>query len=169
METNQHTGTGPHHEGIEQQQHTPPILTEAEAFALLNTEMPHLDQQPTVKSAAACLATILQSNAWVQPQLAHLHGLLKRVLLRAAARYLLLEKRRNRALDPVANFHLQNGAAVLSLNWQSDMSELGLARSFGICVNYVYDTDQQVHENNKMYILDHRINSSDEVIKLLEL
>lgn len=34
------------------------------------------------------------------------------------ARYLLAEKRRNLALDPVANFHLRNGAEVFRINWK---------------------------------------------------
>lgn len=38
------------------------------------------------------------------------------------------------ALDPVANFHLRNGAAVLQLNWRADTSDAGLARSHGIMV-----------------------------------
>lgn len=40
------------------------------------------------------------------------------LLLNLAARYLLIEKRRKYALDPVANFHLRNGAEVFRLNWQ---------------------------------------------------
>ena len=35
-----------------------------------------------------------------------------------AARYLLIEKRRKYALDPVANFHLRNGAELFRLNWK---------------------------------------------------
>ena len=56
--------------------------------------------------------------------------------MRLCAKYLYLEKRRNFALDPVANFHLRNGAAMWRLNWWADLSPRGLTNSCGIMVNY---------------------------------
>ena len=62
--------------------------------------------------------------------------------MRLCARYLLEEKRREgRAADPVAHFHLSNGARMEQLNWLGDSSNAGLARSAGIMVNYVYKLD----------------------------
>jgi len=43
------------------------------------------------------------------------------------------------ALDPVARFHLNNGARLDRLNWEADLSKKGLRQSLGIMVNYVYD------------------------------
>ena len=43
-----------------------------------------------------------------------------------------------RALDPVAHFHLSNGARVERLNWLGDVSPKGLQQSAGIMVNYLY-------------------------------
>ncbi|KVI01104.1 Malonyl-CoA decarboxylase [Cynara cardunculus var. scolymus] len=63
---------------------------------------------------------------------------LKPILLRLCARYLLHEKKRGKALDSVANFHLQNGAMIGRLNWMADRSEKGLSQSGGIMVNYIY-------------------------------
>lgn len=40
------------------------------------------------------------------------------MLLKLVTRYLLIEKRRKYALDPVANFHLRNGAEVFQINWK---------------------------------------------------
>lgn len=54
-------------------------------------------------------------------------------------RYLALEKRRERALDPVCHFHLSNGASLWRLNWLGDTSRLGLQQSYGFMVNYEYD------------------------------
>ena len=51
-------------------------------------------------------------------------------------RYLYQEKRRNQALDSVANFHLRNGATLWRLNWLADPSLRGMANSCGIMVNY---------------------------------
>ncbi len=65
------------------------------------------------------------------------------------AYYLLHAKRGNLPLDPVARFHLGNGARLERINSGGDMSERGLAQSKGILVNYVYNMDQleQNHEN----------------------
>lgn len=78
---------------------------------------------------------------------------LKPVLERLCVRYLLKEKRRGFALDPVANFHLRNGAKVLRLNWAADKSEKGLDQSFGMMVNYQYVLDD-VERCNSGYVQD---------------
>ena len=57
-----------------------------------------------------------------------------------AAHYLLNAKGRGTApLDPVARFHLGNGAIVHALHAQADLSEKGRAQSGGVMVNYLYD------------------------------
>ncbi len=62
-------------------------------------------------------------------------------LLRAAACYLGRElDKSGRPLDPVARFHLGNGARVERLNWAGDPSAKGMKQSFGLMVNYLYDT-----------------------------
>ena len=68
--------------------------------------------------------------------LAQMEAAVRPILLRLAARYLVLERRRGKALDLVANFHLRNGASVWRLNWRADPSERGMAQSYGIRVNY---------------------------------
>ena len=57
-----------------------------------------------------------------------------------AARYFLQEKRSDgKPLDPVARFHLSNGAAVHELHALADISANGLKNAFGVMVNYLYD------------------------------
>ena len=41
--------------------------------------------------------------------------------------------------DPVAKFHLGNGARLQRINWAGDLSKNGLRQSFGMMVNYLYD------------------------------
>ncbi|HSA90856.1 MAG TPA: malonyl-CoA decarboxylase [Burkholderiales bacterium] len=41
--------------------------------------------------------------------------------------------------DPVARFHLENGARLERVNLAADLSDKGLAESFGVMVNYLYD------------------------------
>ena len=74
---------------------------------------------------------------------------LKPLLLRLAAYYLLEEKEGGLPYDPVARFHLRNGARLERINWGGDVSENGLAQSAGMLVNYVYDpgTIERNHEN----------------------
>jgi malonyl-CoA decarboxylase len=60
-------------------------------------------------------------------------------LLQAVARYLTSLDDEGRAIDPVARFHLGNGARLERLNWGADRSTKGLQQSLGLMVNYLYD------------------------------
>jgi malonyl-CoA decarboxylase len=57
---------------------------------------------------------------------------------------------RGGALDPVARFHLGNGARLEQLNTLADLSEKGLAQSHGLMVNYLYDVDD-IEKNHEAY------------------
>jgi malonyl-CoA decarboxylase len=60
-------------------------------------------------------------------------------LMQWAARYLGKEQHDGKPLDPVARFHLGNGARVERLNWAADPSAKGFKQSYGLMVNYLYD------------------------------
>ena len=64
---------------------------------------------------------------------------LRGFLMRCAAQYLGRELHEGKPLDPVARFHLGNGARVERLNWAGDPSSKGLRQSYGLMVNYLYD------------------------------
>lgn len=51
------------------------------------------------------------------------------------------ESRGSTPMDPVARFHLRNGACVRSVNWMANSSQNGISTSCGMMVNYVYDLD----------------------------
>jgi malonyl-CoA decarboxylase len=56
------------------------------------------------------------------------------------AQYFVLDvKSGGRPEDPVARFHLGNGACVESVNWMADTSRKGLRQSCSLMVNYRYD------------------------------
>ena len=61
------------------------------------------------------------------------------VALKLCAHYLINEKSGHLAMDPVARFHLGNGARLAGIHWAADLSEKGLKQSAGIMVNYHYD------------------------------
>ena len=64
---------------------------------------------------------------------------LRAQLLGWAARYLGRELQDGSPVDPVARFHLGNGARVEHLSWAADPSAKGLKQSYGLMVNYLYD------------------------------
>ncbi len=64
---------------------------------------------------------------------------LRLMLLRCAAHYLGQPVDDAKPLDPVARFHLGNGARVERLNWAGDPSSKGFKQSYGLMVNYLYD------------------------------
>ncbi len=64
---------------------------------------------------------------------------LRQWLLQAAAEYLGRSLADGKPADPVARFHLGNGARVERLNWAGDPSSKGQKQSYGLMVNYLYD------------------------------
>lgn len=58
-----------------------------------------------------------------------------------AAHYLVNVRDGNFPVDPVARFHLGNGAQMERLNWRADASKKGRAQSCGMMVNYLYELD----------------------------
>ncbi len=88
-------------------------------------------------------------------------------LLRLCAHYLVEEKRRSgEARDPVAHFHLTNGARVERIDWLGDRSAKGLRESAGMMVNYLYRLDQ-IDENHEAYKSSGKISVSNSVRALL--
>lgn len=76
----------------------------------------------------------------------------KNFLLKHAITY-FIEARTSagKSLDPVARFHLGNGARLERLNWLADISPNGLAQSGGLMVNYLYDIPH-IEEYHEAYV-----------------
>ena len=89
------------------------------------------------------------------------------ILLRLCAHYLLHEKTNGEPLDPVARFHLGNGALLERINWKADRSPSGLRRSAGIMVNYAYRL-KDIEKNHERYFADGEVVASSEVRKLAQ-
>ena len=80
-----------------------------------------------------------------------------------AAHYLLEAKRDNgMPVDPVARFHLGNGAMVHAVHGNADLSENGMAQSNGAMVNYLYDVTQ-IEQNHERFVTEKSVIASDEV------
>jgi malonyl-CoA decarboxylase len=89
----------------------------------------------------------------------------KRELTVLCAQYLLQAKRDNEPADPVARFHLANGAALQRLNWMGDPSSAGLQRSFGLMANYVYRPDD-LERNHEAYARTYQVVASRAIERL---
>ena len=90
---------------------------------------------PLSANAALSLAG-LERSGW--PADVDMSDELKRELLPLCAYYLLRVKRDGEPADPVARFHLRNGACLERINWLSDTSAAGMRRAAGLMVNYLY-------------------------------
>src|SRR6266403_1626188 len=90
---------------------------------------------------------------------------LRAPLLRLCARY--LTRRPSIRIDPVARFHLGNGARLERVNWLGNNAPRGIQESFGIMVNYLYDHDS-IENNHEAFVRDGTIVRSPEVDALLE-
>jgi len=132
---------------------------------LLPAELQVLEELSPGAVAEEALHQLLKTGDWVGDQ--NKEKLLKPILLRLCARYLYSEKRRNKALDPVANFHIRNGAVLYRMNWLADPSARGLTNSCGIMVNYRYFLDD-VEKNSTEYLRDHTIAVDQLVVDHLE-
>jgi malonyl-CoA decarboxylase len=96
---------------------------------------------------AAELARILGERAWWRSE--ETRTAAQPALLRLCARYLLVEGKGTRAVDPVAHFHLSNGARLERILLGADTSAKGVRESATIMVNYLYDLAkiEQYHED----------------------
>jgi malonyl-CoA decarboxylase len=87
-------------------------------------------------------------------------------LLAFCAQYLVKERRNDLALDPVARFHLGNGASLHAIHWAADLSDKGLEQSAGLMVNYLYDLGS-IEENHDSYFDQGEVATSRDVGRLL--
>ena len=90
----------------------------------------------------------------------------KELLMPLAAFYLTKARdRRGKVPDPVARFHLGNGAQLSRVNWLADTSEAGISSSYGIMVNYAYKLDE-IERNHERFVVDGEVSAAAAVRKL---
>lgn len=128
-------------------------------------ELERADESSSVLSGDDFVAlTALDETGWQQDKdaLRRLKGLLTGL----AAHYLVSAKTpAGRPVDPVARFHLGNGARLEQVNWMADTSEQGIARSAGLMVNYVYEL-KDIERNHEAYANEGKIAAAGPVMKL---
>ena len=120
-------------------------LSASERKALLAA----LDMDDDGAAGIVLVDTALSREWWWQDTA--LTDALKDPMQRLAARYLSVAKRSNgAALDPVAHFHLANGARMERLNWEGDRSPKGIKQSAGLMINYLYRL-ADIENNHEAY------------------
>ncbi len=138
-----------------------PALLSDEESASLRTAAPA--NGPAPETGAQALAAILNRRGWFRDQT--MLRAAEPVLIRLASRYLLNESRGSRAIDPVAHFHLTNGARVERITALADISEKGNKASATLMVNYLYDP-ARIEEYHEDYAGAGRRNASTAVRRL---
>ncbi len=108
----------------------------------------------------------LDDDAWIEdPELVEK---LRAVIDPLAAYYFVKAKNpRGKPVDPVARFHLGNGARLEQINWLGDVSAKGLRESAGLMVNYLYRLDD-IEKNHEAYANEDEVVTSSAVKKLLK-
>ncbi len=93
---------------------------------------------------------------------------LRKIIEPLAAHYFLKARLPNgRVVDPVARFHLGNGARLERINWMGDLSRKGLKESGGVMVNYLYDLDE-IEKNHEAFANQGEVTASGAVKRMLK-
>jgi malonyl-CoA decarboxylase len=100
--------------------------------------------------------------ALLQEPLRHREAL-ARPLHRLALAYLTQLRVNGRVLDPVANFHLTNGARLERINPFSNLRPYGLTQSFGTTANYRYVPDE-LEDNHEHFVTEGRFRVSSRLL-----
>ena len=119
---------------------------------------------PTIPEGDRAALSALDSDVWWESQGAIEQ--LREPLLRAAATYFMAGRTKSGApIDPVARFHLGNGARLERLDWPADLSERGRKQSYGLMVNYLYDLGD-IEKNHEAYAESRAVIAAGPIRKL---
>jgi len=124
------------------------------------------DEHPSA-STGETLSLLDRANWWRGKDASA--GALEKALRALAARYLLAEKDADgRPIDPVARFHLGNGARLEQINWLADKSAAGRRQSRGLMVNYLYKLDD-IEKNHEAFANDGTIAAPGALARLAKV
>ena len=132
--------------------------------SLIKQVVADLSKQLPGLATFVTLSPIPKLNRWLQDKS---RSALSREDPRAVAAHYLLEAKRKDGtpFDPVARFHLGNGAMVHAVHAGADLSENGQAQSNGTMVNYLYDLPQ-ISKNHEKFVGEKTVVASEAVRKL---
>jgi malonyl-CoA decarboxylase len=142
-------------------------LSPVPQFAAWLDKAARKDNHPVAGETRALLEAIKRSG-WPNADDAD-NEAIETALMALAAHYFLVAKGFDgRPVDPVARFHLGNGARLERINYLADTSEKGLRDAYGLMVNYYYDP-KDIERNHEDYANAGTVASSRAVRALLKL
>src|SRR6266436_2618245 len=112
---------------------------------------------------AALLPKLARDGWWHDPEQSEP---LRAALMRLCATYLTRRASPGNRIDPVARFHLGNGARLEQINWLGNTAPRGIQESFGIMVNYLYDVET-IESNHEAFVNDGTVMRSADIDALL--
>jgi malonyl-CoA decarboxylase len=113
---------------------------------------------------AALLPKLARDGWWHDPEQSEP---LRGALMRLCATYLTRPQSPGNRIDPVARFHLGNGARLERINWLGNTELRAIQESFGIMVNYLYDHDS-IENNHEAFVRGGTIVRSPDVDALMQ-
>jgi malonyl-CoA decarboxylase len=139
-------------------------LSPAPGFASwLKRERAAADSRVLTADDRVALANVDIPGWWQTPKT---REPVQEALLRAAAWYFLHARSKSGyPIDPVARFHLGNGARLERLNWLGDGSERAIEQAHGLMVNYLYVLED-IEKNHEAYAQQRTVVASNAVTKL---
>ena len=112
----------------------------------------------------ALLPKLARDGWWHDPEQSEP---LRAALMRLCATYLTRRPSPGNRIDPVARFHLSNGARLERINWLGNIEPRAIQESFGIMVNYLYDHDS-IENNHEAFMRGCIIARSPDVDALMQ-
>jgi malonyl-CoA decarboxylase len=113
---------------------------------------------------AALLPKLARDGWWHDPEQSEP---LRAALMPLCATYLTRRPSPGNRIDPVARFHLGNGARLERINWLGNTELRAIQESFGIMVNYLYDHDS-IENNHEAFVRGGTIVRSPDVDALMQ-
>lgn len=132
--------------------------------AWLNSQADELKARPEAAAVVEAMTCMDQTDWHKTPAVAER---VRKSLMPLAAWYLAYARQENEAADPVARFHLGNGARLERLNWLADTSPRALKNSAGMMVNYLYRLED-VENNHELYVREQKVAASRILLRLAD-
>ncbi len=143
-------------------------LSPVPQFAAWLDKAANKENHPVADEARA-LTEALRRSGWPHDADEVEHAAIETAMMALAAHYFLLAKGFDgRPVDPVARFHLGNGARLERINFLADTSVKSLREAAGLMVNYYYDP-KDIERNHEAYANEGTVAASRAVRALLKL
>lgn len=147
--------------------------------AVLSAELPEIDTYVTLSpvpgfarwlsaqkdARSVALAKALESNEWLNDA-----GAVERLrpeVEAVAAHYIVRERHENGPADPVARFHLGNGASAHRLNWPADFAPSAQKNAHGLMINYLYELGE-IETRHEAFVRDGTVAHGDQLAQALQ-